>query len=420
MRIRFPVTACLVLLVTICCRGGMFLHSVFPKHASSQLHGKVVDGYLGQEHPLNSIYKEVSNYHDGSVKWFRNEFGACPGNHRLIEHGSALGEEISQEEERRLREAMRGSKHFQKKYKEKTGRTFTKAEEDKIIIRCKVHRKRESQSRLKRIMKMGYSEKDARLILRDASNTHFLGDLTSDNSKKYVSIVKPVDRILKEKEEFVKKFCSPKEYKKFKRKLKRMQAIKNPQKRADAAERSQKKLGKGIGSNGRAQKQALLSRMSGKRLPHRVSRRYSSRVLSRRALSLKRALAIRAGISRVGGGIGSAAMIAAPSLGGFRVGKTTMDVAVDASVMLAGYSASRTTSAMIGGTIGTGGAFAVAIAVQTIIAKIAYGFYERYQKVRREQRDIGVLKARIDLLRRDDGLLDRMVERAIEQKVDIN
>ena len=146
-----------------------------------------------------------------------------------------------------------------------------------------------------------------------------------------------------------------------------------------------------------------------------------SRVVTRYPLSRwKHAALMRAGAGHIIGGIGSATMMAAPSLGGFRAGKTTMDVAVDAGVMLAGYSASQSASVMIGGMMGTGGAFAVAIVVQTIVARIAYGFYERYQAVRRERRDIGVLKARIDLLSRDDGLLDRMVERAIEQKVDFN
>ena len=175
------------------------------------MHEKDIDNYLGKNHPLGKIYEDVSRYHDnGSVKWFRENFGACPGNHRLVGHGSALGEEISKEEERRLREAMRKSKYFQKKFREKTGRPFTKAEEDKIIRRYKAHHKRESQRFLKQIMKMGYSEKDARLILRDASNTHFLGDHTSDN--KLVSPVKSLKRILKEKLEFAKRFCSHKDY----------------------------------------------------------------------------------------------------------------------------------------------------------------------------------------------------------------
>ena len=159
----------------------------------------------------------------------------------------------------------------------------------------------------------------------------------------------------------------------------------------------------------------------GKRQVVKTRGERSSRVAVRRVrVGWKRAQAIRVGISRIKGGIGSAVMIAAPSLGGFRVGKTTMDVAVDAGVMLAGYSASQSASAMVAGTIGSGGAFAVAMVVQMVIAKIAYGFYERYQTVRREQRDVGVLKARIELLKRDDGLLDRMVERAIEQKNNFN
>lgn len=175
---------------------------------------------------------------------------------------------------------------------------------------------------------------------------------------------------------------------------------------------------------GRRNKMALKGRGvegPGKRQVVKTRGKRTSRVVVRRArVRWKRAQAIRAGISRIKGGIGSAAMIAAPSLGGFRVGKTTMDVAVDAGVMLAGYSASQSASAMVAGTIGSGGAFAVAIVVQMVIAKIAYGFYERYQNVRREQRDIGVLKARIEILNHDDGLLDRMVERAIEQKNNFN
>ena len=420
MRMRFPVIACLVFLVTLSCRGELLLHSVFPKHASSQLHGKMVDGYLGPDHPLNSIYKDVSNYHDNSVKWFRKEFGACPGNHRLIGHGSALGEEISKEEERQLREAMRKSKNFQRKFREKTGRPFTKAEEDKVIRKYKAYHKRESQGFLRRIMEMGYSKEDALLILRDASNTHFIGDITSDNAKKYISLVKPVAKILEEKIEFAKRFYSHKDYKKIKSEYKRIQAIENQQKRADAAERHQKGMGKKIRTDRKSHSLESQKIVDSRHLKYKVRRARSPSAIARQVLRWRRALAIRAGISRVAGGVGSAVMMTAPSLGGLRAGKTTMDVAVDASVMLAGYSASQSASAMVAGTIGSGGAFAVAMVVQMVIAQIAYGLYEQYQNVRRERRDFGVLKARIDRLNQDDELLDRIVGRTIEQNPGLN
>ena len=161
--------------------------------------------------------------------------------------------------------------------------------------------------------------------------------------------------------------------------------------------------------------------VSGRRQVVKTRGKLQSRVARRRApIRWRGGTLTRAGASRTLGSIGSAAMIVAPSFGGFRVGKTTMDVAVDAGVMLAGYSASQSASAMVAGTIGSGGGFAVAMVVQMVIARIAYGFYERYQTVRREQRDVGVLKARIDILNHDDGLLDRMVERAIEQKNNFN
>ena len=62
----------------------------------------------------------------------------------------------------------------------------------------------------------------------------------------------------------------------------------------------------------------------------------------------------------------------------------------------------------------------MAIVVQMVIAQIAYGLYEQYQNVRRERRDFGVLKARIDRLNQDDELLDRIVRRTIEYNPDLN
>lgn len=132
-------------------------------HGGASIHNQdlalVLGGY--NKSPLGEVARRISSTHDNEwPKWFRENIGPVPGNHRVLGHGAPLGANIPNE--------------YLKTVQSRYGADAV----ERVVLK-----QRELSVRYRgEIMKMsGLNKNEARALMRRFSISHLSGDVTPDN-----------------------------------------------------------------------------------------------------------------------------------------------------------------------------------------------------------------------------------------------
>ena len=139
------------------------LPSVAVAHGGAAIHNQDLALLLGgyNKSPLGDIARRISSAHDNEwPKWFRENVGPVPGNHRVLGHGAPLGANIP--------------KDYLNAVQSRYGAEAVK----KVVLK---QRELSVRFRGEIMNRAGLNKNEARALMRRFSLSHLTGDVTPDN-----------------------------------------------------------------------------------------------------------------------------------------------------------------------------------------------------------------------------------------------